>query len=384
MSVFEQSCPQGALRLLDTIPFSGLLYAPLVKMPAPYSTYAWARGPYSASHAAHGAHAHARQRHSPTPKPPAATVTSLRRSKGVVNLLPASTDMVPQQVTVNSPTESLKWGIHALVRLSAYMDVPTILGLVCERTLTGSSAFSGIAGSENSDATMEGGIQKFVDMVWNPAVTPTPNPIVVMPMWCFEIDQKCQEEIMSLPRRPQHIFGNLLELVPNSMRLYVGLDGGKELPASTLKKLLPKAKLKRTAWCVVHGCFCPVMRTDKHDAGSPCTDDSNAGLRRGPVGPNRKLFYVWLALCRNLKFKLAKHENVNQFDVSEAAELVGDLYVIIVWDDDCNQQGFAMFRKRQVMVFILKAWTSDVIRNSANDDDDDSSSGAFVFKPSPT
>ena len=89
----------------------------------------------------------------------------------------------------------------------------------------------------------------------------------------------------------------------------------KKNPKRTMEELMPKALQPRghvrfKSWCSCHGEECPVVRTDRHISGFPCTPHSSLG-----PGTNTEdvcMFYVlaWAALCRALHHPLILVENV--------------------------------------------------------------------------
>jgi site-specific DNA-cytosine methylase len=152
-------------------------------------------------------------------------------------------------------------------------------------------------------------------------------PVEYIAEWAIEINASSRTALISMKGGPKHIFGDIREFVPDNLRKAVGLDGGIEWPAERLRKVLPKCKIKTVAPCFkCSGKLCQLTRTDEHTAGSPCQDMSKANRNAMRFeGPNAKLYYVWVAICRYFMFKSISHENVTQFGEEETKEHLGDI-----------------------------------------------------------
>ena len=105
-----------------------------------------------------------------------------------------------------------------------------------------------------------------------------------------------------------------------------------------------------------NGAWCKLPYSDLHRAGSPCVEFSSMGKGLRVAGRTAKVFYVWIAMCRTLKFKILLHENVDRIGDAELKELLGDLYIIIRIVVDSPEQGWPTRRKRQICVLILREW----------------------------
>eukprot|EP00969_Alexandrium_andersonii_P247408 10932772-Alexandrium_andersonii.AAC.1 len=66
----------------------------------------------------------------------------------------------------------------------------------------------------------------------------TLQPIRFTSLYAVEINKACQEELLSRPHGPLHIFDDLLQCVPDHLRQHVGLDGGTALSGDELRPLL--------------------------------------------------------------------------------------------------------------------------------------------------
>ena len=157
-------------------------------------------------------------------------------------------------------------------------------------------------------------------------------------------------------------FGDILDVTPQKYRKLVGLDGGKEQPATKLARRLCKCDVKTEAWCFTHQRMCRIKSADIHVAGSPCKDHSTFNSHGKKFkGPHAKLFYIWVAMRRKLREKVWVHENVASFGEAELRLRLGDLYIIIRLVTDPSKDGFAIYRRRQYCIGLLRSWLSDAL-----------------------
>eukprot|EP00973_Karenia_brevis_P056320 7833206-Karenia_brevis.AAC.1 len=63
--------------------------------------------------------------------------------------------------------------------------------------------------------------------------------------------------------------------------------------------------------------------------------------------------------------KVILQENVASFGIREMQELLGDLYILILVRVNPVTEGWASYRDRQVIIFVVKVWIYAVIRNDA-------------------
>jgi hypothetical protein len=233
-----------------------------------------------------------------------------------------------------------------------------VLDLLSDRTITTSSAFSGVESPAVGDDSISGTARKLLSNRQN---TEIPTPICFPKHWAFEYDSKCVEEIKAMQCPPQHLFRDIMELTADAHRKKCGLDGGTELPAERLRRIIPFSDVKTTAWCLLCEKHCLLESTAVHRAGSPCGDHSSYGGQERFSGRRAKCFYTWVALMRKLRPKIIFHENVVQFGAGEMQELLGDLYVVTRVVMSVEEQGWASVRVRQICYMVLKVFVYPMI-----------------------
>ena len=226
--------------------------------------------------------------------------------------------------TVKSHVEAMQWAPHAFERLVA-LGLETQSSLLTKfggnRRVTTSSAFSGVGAPETADLFIEAATCR---------IAPNIAALTLVPLWAFEYNRKCQEELLVAACPPQHVFGNILDLCPRQYRKACGLDGGVAKDADALRDCLPRCNVKRRLWCVRCGRRCRLQYAAIHRAGSPCTDHSTFNQNRKAFsGPNAKLFFLWCALMLVTQPLVIFHDNVPSFGDEELRNQLGSHYVII-------------------------------------------------------
>ena len=256
-----------------------------------------------------------------------------------------------QAIKFDSLNKAYRWCSHGLGRLHAVLPKETRAGLG-DRLLSTSICFSGIGTPEIGDEVVSHTVGD-----WMNSIGADGQPIKRVPLFAFERTRACQEELLMLEGCARIVFTEVPEMLADSeIRKSCGLDGGTELSPEELRKTVPYARIKKKLWCVRKGAWCKLPYSDLHRAGSPCVEFSSMGKGLRFAGRTAKVFYVWIAMCRTLKFKIILHENVDRMGDAELKELVGDLYIIIRIVVDPPEQGWPTHRKQQICVLILREW----------------------------
>ena len=174
----------------------------------------------------------------------------------------------PSEPVCYSLRDVVGWCKSGFRRLSDHNVVSTArqVSLVSGRTLRTSSAFSGVESPEIADdivkatassVTNEFGGKKFVGS----SDAQLPQPLGFHLEWAIENNSHCIEELLHMPGGPNHLFGNILDVVQPRHREKFGLDGGEEQSPSELRKWLPFAQLRPRAWCLKHRQVCNIKRS---------------------------------------------------------------------------------------------------------------------------
>jgi site-specific DNA-cytosine methylase len=269
----------------------------------------------------------------------------------------------------SSLRDAMSWCTSAMRRCIA-ADVITsndMMHIGTDRVIVTSTAFSGVGCPELADDILHNTWDMFITNNYIGPADQRPRALTFQPEFCIEWDRKCQAELALLPTRPKHLFGNILDAVPASLRRICGLDGGIELPPDQLKDKLAYCKPNLILWCVFCNAYCEMKTCHQHRAGSPCQDHSQLGCRAGLAGCKAKFFFIWVAICRALLFKIIVHENVPGFGIQDMISLLGDLYVIIRIELCPSSFGWASCRPRQACICLLRAWIFAVVQDSPSD-----------------
>jgi hypothetical protein len=277
---------------------------------------------------------------------------------------------------VTSPYEAMAWATHGIDTLvqGGVLTISQVLDLLSDRTISTSSAFSGVESPAVGDDSISGTANKLLSnyrhhsvqqQLGSGALQEIPTPICFPKQWAFEYDSKCIQEIRAMECPPQHLFGDIMELTADTHRKKCGLDGGSEWSAEHLRHTIPFSDVKTTAWCLLCERYCKLESTAVHRAGSPCGDHSSYGGQERFSGKRAKCFYTWVALMRKLRPKIIFHENVVQFGAAEMQELLGDLYVVTRIVMSAEEQGWASVRVRQICYMVLKEFVYPMIDGPA-------------------
>ena len=150
---------------------------------------------------------------------------------------------------------------------------------------------------------------------------------------------------------PKHLFANILEFLPLSVRQFV-----ETCSPSSAKSAILRCTPKDSAWCQRCGKMCVAPICDIEVAGTPCQDHSGLNLHRLNFEGCRAVFYwVWVALRRKRRETCWIHENVIGFGIKALQDDLEDLYFIVRIVVASTLLGWPSKRRRQFSVGILNA-----------------------------
>lgn len=279
----------------------------------------------------------------------------------LANLLPDAS-RCPQRIIVNDPDEASLWADHMMARasISEGSSKDMVAGSLSHRVVTSGSCFSGVETGTVSRAFIKKGHQRLLRSLG----LAESDAIEFKCAYVIEPDTKCQEELLAMPDGPTHVFTDVQEFAEPKYRKALGLDGGVQKPNAELEATIPYMRISKKAWCVKHGCLCPLPYVDDHDAGPHCTDHSIFGKKEGDDGGKAKFLLCWVAIIRCTKPKRVFQENVRSYGLKRTKQLLGDLYVVIRILTDPIDEGWATMRQRQILVLLLKTWIYKVLHNT--------------------
>ena len=124
----------------------------------------------------------------------------------------------PPLKVVRSHVEAMQWANDGLTRLQQLGSEtkPTLIKKLCDRTITTSSAFSGVGSPETSDLFIEAAVAQLSSL------DPGTTPLKFEGEWALEFDGPCQEELLAAQQPPQHLFVNILDVCPERYRKMCG------------------------------------------------------------------------------------------------------------------------------------------------------------------
>ena len=270
--------------------------------------------------------------------------------------------------SLHGASGAFAWAPVALRRLVAYDCLPreALKNALSNRTLTTSSAFSGIGSDAAADACIAAAAR---DVLHELGHNQQP-PLRFISLYNIEIVGTCRNEVLSGPDPPRCMFGDILEFAPPKLR---GLcmramadakhqNGQDTIHMEQLREALPKAVPKLTGYCFVHDRVCRLRRAYRHVAGTPCVDHSRFGPRKRSSGPTEVLFLLWVSIRRALQDYIVIHENVPQFGKESLEEHLGDLYYIVrLHDIHPHLFGWPQRRDRQLCVLVLREWANSFL-----------------------
>ena len=275
-------------------------------------------------------------------------------------LLPTCIGPGANATHVSSLSSSFKWGRCAFMQIARLLEplsfnVEHIFG---NRTIRISTGFSGIGAVELAATQLGLCANTFVDAN-NAGGTVEKLPFAFVHVYALENNRKSQEELLSLPDPPEHLFDDVFNHIRSCDRKLFGLDdsGGGEDCSMSFSELRQQVKIMvptTDVWCAKCGGTCTMQTSDIHIAGSPCTDFSMKGLRCGEHGPQMYAFLAWVILRLYLKDKIIVHENVVQMGIALLEELLGHMYIVWRIVICPTSLGWQAKRDRQYCVLVRK------------------------------
>jgi len=254
-----------------------------------------------------------------------------------------------------------RYGDDPAVPATVLMETSDLSHALSNRTITTSGCFAGVASDAAAHGMITASAAEFLESLPAPAASSGPSPSRPSPLkfraaWYIEKDQVRQEGLILASPPGTCVHCDMTDFLPETLRPACGLDGGVEMPARALRRLIPKCRMRIKAWYVKHGRRCTLRHVDICVSGSPCTDHSTNGLRKRFDGPQAKFFYMWVALMRVLLISIIVHENVCGFGDDELRELLGDMYVVMRLELRIADLGQAGNRDRQMCLLFLRVW----------------------------
>ena len=270
--------------------------------------------------------------------------------------------------TVRTAEDAFSWCASGLRRLLAgsVITPEQFAALASARTITTSTAFSGIGCSETADEIVASGCQQVLGEVNDGNRDSGALPLCFKPEFAIEFKAACQEEILYLPKPPAHVFDDQLSFVPAKVKrevMELAGQGHADTGQKITKALLGCNMLAR-AWCIKCGKLCVARRAHKHTAGPPCTDHSRMGKQNKFDGVQFPVLIAWIAQRRKLREFVLSIENVVQFGSEVLRRHLGDLYFIVdVVVSTPTFEGWPVTRDRMVAVLYLRVWIEPVLRD---------------------
>ena len=168
--------------------------------------------------------------------------------------------------SLHGASGAFAWAPVALRRLVAYDCLPreALKNALSNRTLTTSSAFSGIGSDAAADACIAAAGR---DVLHELGHNQQP-PLRFISLYNIEIVGTCRNEVLSGPDPPRCMFGDILEFAPPKLRglcmramADAKLQNGQDtIHMEQLREALPKAVPKLTGYCFVHDRVCRMRR----------------------------------------------------------------------------------------------------------------------------
>jgi hypothetical protein len=175
------------------------------------------------------------------------------------------------------------------------------------------------------------------------------------PVTTKDISAACRDQLATHVDDGCHIFTDLLNQLepflemPTSQRDALLGALGPDIQQAFINNMQWCAR----AWCCVHQAWCAIPRFDLIIAGTPCTDYSSSGHRKGLHGPTHRIL---LAFCHKVMAfapAIVIHENVPDFPHDLITLLIGACYwifsFVIMTSDFCG--GAVKRRRRYTLCF---------------------------------
>ena len=236
----------------------------------------------------------------------------------------------------------MSWALNGLNRLLETNDaVGSALDSLVGSCLDISTSFSGVDAPGFSARVCANAISKQIHAA---------NAFRVRLTSACEKNRACIEELLNAVDGPEHVFSDMLSVLPQET-----IDASRSSTTKDLRRMVLKAKLNTTSWCCRHGRTCSTSRAAIHVAGTPCTDHSSYGSRLRDQGKCYILYLAWIAQRRLLRETIIIHENVTAFGSDWLERDLGDLYLIICETFDPQQFGFPSKRPRNFSLMLLRS-----------------------------
>ena len=254
---------------------------------------------------------------------------------------------------VNRFAASLLRGSSSTASEKADEAKQLLLHIVSGRSLTISSAFSGIGTPELSARLLVSALNSHISSLFGTHV-----PMTVKSVWGIEKRASCQEELLHMEGGPACLFEDQAGFIDIGWSRITARSS-----VSFVRNLILHGRVLPSGWCLRHGDQCYCLRADLHVAGTPCTDFSSMNSKRKLIhGSKNKLWYAWVRHRRVLMEPVWLHENVVQFGLDHLNNDLGDLYFVFRIVVCSLALGWPSRRKRQFAVGILKTMFSTIAR----------------------
>lgn len=221
-----------------------------------------------------------------------------------------------------------------------------LLYCMTERTIVMSDSHSGICANVTADSCIINSARCFVaDKLGSDR--DSVDAIKFEHMYSVELKASHRAGILAHPAAPRCVLSNLLDFCHLRHRRACGLDGGNEIPAEDIELILPTSSVRLEGGCDGHKPVCRMRFADGHTAGHTCVDNSAMGNHAGTRGKNMKVFYICIALRRQLREKVLWLENVLTCGTAMIEKHLGYLYYAVRVETSPLPLGWQIERKRQ-------------------------------------
>jgi len=171
-------------------------------------------------------------------------------------------------------------------------------------------------------------------------------------LWTCEKDTHCQEEIVRLEHRPDHLYINQWNFLKPSVQK--ALSDVPEEDVDERRRLIMSTPTVTEAHCGICGGMCKIQRADVHVGGTPCVHDSSFGKRDKQKGKDAWVLMVYCRQRRDLKEPQWIAENVTEQGDAEMRRNLGDMYDMELLIVCPSRLGWSTRRRRQFICGKLK------------------------------
>ena len=275
--------------------------------------------------------------------------------------LPAPGFLGPIDRHVSSRLEAMSWCKKSIQRVleAGLLSSEGLCQTMSGRIITTSEAFAGVGTGVVGDHFVEGAAKELIDKEADPKLGL--QPIDFSCEYCIEWDAKCIKELELLPGRPAHIYTDIADVVPSSVRRQCGLDGASmPSPAHLIATLKATTSVTRIP-CKVCKAPCQIRKTDLHRVSSPCQPHSTFGSRHGAADPRSKYAVIWACLCRTILYNVVLSECVPGMGDQLFQDMIGDIYLVQRFLCCPSELGWKITRPRQIVVLLSIPWISKCV-----------------------